>query len=108
MKVTLNPITEVKITDLVHTTIENLTKNRALNQSPLLWVDGLLFFVVEYDHKDLVLEATKGTLYLDTVMYCESPYVEESKFCGYATDVLDVTGIKTLEGLVKAIKEGIK
>ncbi len=75
---------------------------------PLLWVDGILFYTIDYDHKDLVLEATKGTYYLDTVCYAESPLIESSKFNGWNVDVVDVTGFKTFEGLVKAIKEGLQ
>lgn len=104
MKLTLNPITEIKITDLVKTTIENLTKNSAINSQPLLWVDGVLFFVLEYDNEELRLEASKGTLYLDTVMYAESPKIEHSKINGWNVDVLNVTGVKTFEGLIECMK----
>ena len=108
LKVILNPITEIKITDLFRTTIEIITKNRAINSQPLLWVDGILFYVIDYDHKELTLSASRGIYYLDTVCYTESPFIEESKFNGYAVDVLDCTGHKTFEGLAKAIKDGIQ
>ncbi len=108
MKVILNPITIIKITDLVHSTVEKMTKNCGISSSPLYWVDGILFYTIEYDHKDLILESSKGTLYIDSVFYAESPFIEESKFCGFATDVIDVSGYATFEGLVKGIKEGIQ
>ncbi len=108
INVILNPITIIKITDLVHSTVEKLTKVCAISSSPLFWVDGILFYTIDYDHKDLILEATKGTYYLDTVCYAESKFIEESKYCGYATDVIDVSGYATFEGLVKAIKEGMQ
>ncbi len=108
MKVSLNPITIIKITDLVHSTVEKITRTRAIDSMPLLWVDGILFYTIDYDHKDLILEATKGTYYLDTVCYAESPLIESSKFNGWNVDVVDVTGFTTFEGLVKAIKEGLQ
>ncbi len=108
MKVILNPINTIKITDLVHSTVDNITKNRAIDSQPLFWVDGILFYTIDYDHKDLVLEATKGTYYLDTVCYAESPFIESSKFNGWNVDVVDVTGFTTFEGLVKVIKEGMQ
>ncbi len=108
MKVILNPITIIKITDLIHSTVEKITRTRAIDSMPLLWVDGILFYTIDYDHKDLILEATKGTYYLDTVCYAESPLIESSKFNGWNVDVVDVTGFKTFEGLIKAIKEGLQ
>ncbi len=108
INVILNPITIIKITDLVHSTVDNITKNRAIDSMPLFWVDGILFYTIDYDHKDLMLETTKGTYYLDTVCYAESPLIESSKFNGWNVDVVDVTGFNTFEGLIQAIKEGIQ
>ncbi len=104
----MNPITEIKITDLVHTDIDTLTKNRAIHSQPLVWVDGILFYAIEFDNKELALESSKGTYYLDTVCYTESPFIESSKFNGWNVDVIDVTGNNTLEGLVQGIKEGLQ
>ena len=104
INVILNPITIIKITDLVHSTVEKITRTRAIDSMPLLWVDGILFYTIDYDHKDLVLEATKGTYYLDTVCYAESPLIESSKFNGWNVDVIDVTGFTTFEGLIQIIK----
>ena len=108
MNVSLNPTTEIKITDLVKTTIYNITKIRAVSSEPLFWIDGILFFTVHYENEELTQSASQGILFLDTVMYVESPKIESSKINGWNVDVLDRTGNQTLHRMIQAIKEGIK
>jgi hypothetical protein len=108
LKVSLNPTTEIKITDLVHTTIYNITKIRAVSSEPLFWIDGVLFFTVHYENEELTQSASQGILYYDTVMYVESPKIESSKINGWNVDILDMTGNQTFQGMIQAIKGGIK
>ncbi len=108
MKVTVKDIQEIQITDLVHSTVQELTKNRAIASQPLMYCNGYLFFIIEYpETKELILDTIKsGILYYDTVVYCESPYVDSSKFNGWNVDCLDVSNVKTLVGMFEQIKEG--
>jgi hypothetical protein len=108
MKVSLNPTIEIKITDLIHTTIYNITKNRAVASEPLFWIDDVLFYTTSFENEELTQSASQGILYFDSVKYTESPKIECSKINGWNVDVLDMTGNQTLHGMIQAIKEGIK
>ena len=60
MKVSINPINEVKITHLFKTTKDNLTKCQAVTETPkLYWCNGILFSFYEFSEEKLQIELTK-------------------------------------------------
>ncbi len=105
MNVSLNPTTEIKVTNLVKMDLPTLTKHQAIGDSHIFWIDGICFFVIPYENEELTLEESKGILYIDTVLYAECPdRIEYSKIHEFNIYVLDMTGHVTFEGLIKWIK----
>ena len=106
MKVSLNPIKEIKITHLFKTTVKNLTKLEAITESPKLsWCNGLLFAFYEFPGEKLQIELTQGIWYLDSIHYAVSEKIDVAKWNGYAVEVGDLTSHSTFEELTKQIKE---
>ena len=105
MKVTLNPITEIKVSNLVKMDLSTLTKHQAIGDSHIFWIDGMCFFVIPFESEELTLQESKGVLSLDTVLYAEcKERIEYSKIREFNIYVLDMTGHTTFEGLTKWIK----
>ena len=107
MKVTLNPITEIKISHLHRTTVENITKIEAISEIPKLqWCNGILFSLYEFGVDELDIECTKGIFHIDTFRYavCEKK-IEISKWNGYAVEVMDYSNHSTFEELTKQVLE---
>jgi len=93
LKVITNQINEIHITHLQKTTIENLTKMEAITQEPkLYWCNGYIFTIIQYDTNESFIQITKGNWYLESLIYCKSEKIEQSKFNGFAVDVIDSTG----------------
>ncbi len=105
MEVSLNPITEIKVTNLVKMDLPTLTKHQAIGDSHIFWIDGICFFPIGYESEELTLAESKGVLYLDSVLYAEcKERIEYSKIREFNIYVLDMTGHVTFEGLIKWIK----
>ena len=107
MKVTLNPIKEIKITHLHRTTVKNLTKLEAITESPkLFWCNKILFNYYEFGGEKLNIELAKGIFYLDSFTYaiCEEK-IDVAKWNGYAVEVSDLTGHSNYEELTKQVLE---
>lgn len=105
MKVILNPIKEIYITNIVKSDIHRLTKQQAIRDKPLAWCSGILFSVDEIENDELVKKQSEGILYLESFAYTESEKIEVSKWNGYSIEVIDVTGHDTTEKLIKCIIE---
>ncbi len=109
MKVSLNPITEIKVTNLVKMDLQTLTKHQAIGDSHIFWIHGRCFFVIPFVSEELTIAVYIGILHIDTVLYAEcKERIEYSKIREFNIYVLDMTGHATFEGLVKGIKEGIQ
>ncbi len=105
MKVSLNPTTEIKVTNLVKMDLPTLTKHQAIGDSNIFWINGICFFVIPYESEELTLAESKGVLSLDTVLYAEcKERIEYSKIREFNIYVLDMTGHATFEGLIEWIK----
>ena len=107
MKVTLNPIAEIKITHVHKTTVEQLTKIEAVTDSPkLYWCNGLLFSCYEFGTDKLQCALSNGIWFIETFSYavCEKK-IEVSKWNGYAIEIVDYSNHSTFEELTKEIKE---
>ena len=104
MKITLNPIKEVLVTNFVKSTIEDMTKNRAINEVVLSWCDGYLYFSYDEDDKFVIKEKYKGILYLEYFVYAEcKEKITQSKWNGYNVEVLDTSTVTLFNEIVKAI-----
>ena len=105
LKVSLNPITEIKVSNLVKMDLPTLTKHQAIGDSNLFWIDGICFFPIGYESEELTLSESKGVLFLDTVFYAECPErIEYSKIREFNIYVNDMTGHATFEGLIGWVK----
>jgi len=108
MKLVEIPLKEVRIRDLRKTTIEELTKTQAIEQTPhLFWCNGFLYFVSEYAEEEFAYKQMDGILYLYEFVYAECPEkITQSKWNGYCVEVVDQTGFKWIEEIIDAIKGG--
>ncbi len=108
MKVTVTPIKQVFINHLVMMDIQVITKLQAINENPLFWAKGYLFYSVEFTSPKLAeKEAIEGILHLDSFFYAKSPKISESKYNGnnVSVSVVDMTGNKTFEGILESLKK---
>lgn len=104
MKITLNPIREVLITNLVKLDIETITKERSIVERPLMWCDGYLINCFEDEGEFITENKAKGILYLDSVLYSEcKEKITESKVDGIVVSVLDYSTHPLFKEIVKAI-----
>ena len=110
MKVTSNIITEIHISHLHKTNIENLTQMEAITENPkLYWCKGVLFSVYEFTNEELVIKQTQGIFHLDSFTYaiCQEKN-QYSTYNGFKVDVIDMTGHSTYEKLIVSILEDEK
>ena len=82
-----------------------MTKLQTVRELPLIWCNGLLLFVEDYESKDIIKKQTEGILYLQSFVYTKSKKIQESKWNGYSVEVLDFTGYSIYEDLTKSILE---
>ena len=108
MKIIPNPIKECYINQIVKSNIQDMTKLQTVREQPLIWCNGLLLFVEDYDSKDIIKKQTEGILYLQSFVYTKSKKIIESKWNGMSIEVLDLTGYSIYEDLTKAILENEK
>ena len=106
MKVILNPIKECYINQIVKSDIQNMTKIRTISESYLSWCNGLLFYLEEFDSKDIIKKQIEGIWYIESFVYAEcKEKIQQSKWNGYSLEVIDLTGFSIYEDLTKAILE---
>ncbi len=109
MKVITNQINEIHITHLQKTTIANLTKMEAVTQEPkLYWCNGYIFTAIQYDTNESFIQITKGNWYIESLTYCKSPKIQQSKYNGFSIEVIDYTGDPPFEKLFDHISEAEK
>ena len=107
MKITYNPINEVRITHLFKTSVENLTKLEAISETPrLFWCNGILFNFTNYESDELTAKQTEGILYINAFHYAESEPIQISKWNGYSLEISNLSGHPTFEKLIESIKSG--
>lgn len=82
-----------------------MTKFQALKEQPLLWCNGFLFFIEDYEDKEIIKQQTEGILHLQSLVYTKSKKINESKWNGMSIEVLDFTGFSIYEDLIKFISE---
>jgi len=91
------------------TDIDNLTKSEAISQEPtLFWCKGILFCVYQFENEELTIQKTKGIWYLNSLTYCKSEKISQSKFNGFSVEVIDLTGDSIYESLIDKILEAEK
>jgi hypothetical protein len=106
LKVTLDTIKEIVVFNLHKTTVQDLTKDEAISDTPvLLWSNGILFNVAVATNDQIFLKQTQGIEYLDTVTYAFSDKITESKWNGYTIEVRDMTNHSVYEPLTKSLLE---
>jgi len=106
MKVISNPIKECHINQIVKSDIQNMTKIRTISESYLSWCNGLLFYLEEFDSRDIIQKQIEGIWYLQSFVYTEcKEKIQQSKWNGYSLEVIDLTGYSMYEDLTKFILE---
>lgn len=105
MKVIFNPIKECYINQIVKSDVENITKLQAIKEQPLIWCNDFLFFIEDYESKEIIAKQTEGILHLQSLVYTKSKKIKESKWNGMSIEVLDFTGYSIYEDLTKFILE---
>ena len=103
MKITLNPIKEIYINQIVKSDIQRITKQQAINDKSLSWCKGYLFSIDVIQNDELIKKQSEGFLYLDTFVYAESEKIDVSKWNGYSIEVIDFTGFEIIESLIGSI-----
>ena len=105
MKVTLNIITEIHISHLHKTSIENLTQMEAITENPKLdWCKGVLFSVYEFSSEGIVTKQINGIWHLDSFTYAKCQEKNQySAYNGFKVDVLDMTGHIIYEKIIDYI-----
>lgn len=105
MKLTTNTINEIHISHCQKTTIENLTKYEAVTQQPILsWCRGYLYSIGEFENEELTIKKTKAIWYIDSLIYCKSEKINQSKYNGFSVEVIDHTGDPTIEKLFDSLE----
>ena len=83
-----------------------MTKVRTISESYLAWCNGLLFYLEEFDSKDIIKKQIEGIWYLQSFVYTKcKEKIQQSKWNGYSLEVVDVTGYLMYEDLTKSILE---
>ena len=109
MKVITNQINEIHISHFQKTSLENLTKSETITQQPILfWCKGYVFSLSCFESEELTVKKTKGTWYIDSLVYSKSEKINQSKFNGFSVEVIDQTGDQTLERLFDYISKAEK
>ena len=106
MKVIPNPIKECYINQIVKSDIQNITKVMTIEEKHLGWCNGLLFYLEEFESKDIVKKQIEGKWYLQSFVYTKCKQkIQQSKWNGYSLEVIDLTGYSMYEELTKSILE---
>ena len=106
MKITFNTIKEIIIFNIHKTTIQNITKNEAISETPvLLWCNDILFNVTQITSDQLFLKQTQGVECLDTVTYTFTEKIEQSRWNGYTIEVRDMSGHSIYDPLTKFLED---
>ena len=106
MKITLNTIKEIIVFNIHKTTIENIIKNEAISETPvLLWCNDILFNMTQTTSDQLFLKQIEGIEYIDTITYVNSEKIEQSRWNGYTIEVRDMSGHSIYEPLTEFLKD---
>ena len=106
MKITFNTIKEIIIFNIHKTTIQNITKNEAISETPvLLWCNDILFNMTQTTSDQLFLKQIEGIEYIDTITYVNSEKIEQSRWNGYTIEVRDMSGHSIYEPLTKFLED---
>jgi len=106
LKVILNPIKECYINQIVKSDIQNMTKTMTIKEYHLSWCNGLLFYLEEFDSRDIIKKQIEGIWYIESFVYAEcKEKIQQSKWNGYSLEVIDLTGYPMYEDLTKSILE---
>ncbi|MBT6468100.1 MAG: hypothetical protein HOK63_00390 [Thaumarchaeota archaeon] len=106
MKITFNTIKEIIIFNIHKTTMQNITKNEAISETPvLLWCNDILFNVTQITSDQLFLKQVNGIEYIDTITYVNSEKIEQSRWNGYTIEVRDMSGHSIYEPLTEFLKD---
>jgi len=106
LKIILNPVKETIINQIVEIDIERITKIQAISNNSLGWVNGILFYIMEYDDEYFSKKQSEGTWYVELFVYsvCGSK-PDFLKYNGFQVEILDFTGFSVIENLTKSILE---
>lgn len=105
MKVSLLEITEIKISHLFKTSVEELTKMEAISSDPqLFWCNGILFSATENNTDSVSKKIFDGLFLIDSFSYALSEKITVSKWNGYSVEVIDTTGHTSYDAVTKAIQ----
>ncbi len=106
MKITLDTIKEIIVFNIHKTTIQNITKDEAISENPvLLWCNEILFNIAMTSNEQVFLKQTEGIEYIDTLTYAFSEKIEQSRWNGYAIEVRDMSDHSIYDPITKFLKD---
>ncbi|MBT7252514.1 MAG: hypothetical protein HN875_02120 [Candidatus Nitrosopelagicus sp.] len=106
MKLIENPITECITNHIFKLDVQRLAKLNAMGQHPIMWSNDILFWIGDFENSEYVTKRElQGFYYVDTILYADSPLIDQAKWNGYSSEVLDMTGHRFFDELTKELKK---
>ncbi|WP_156416081.1 hypothetical protein [Nitrosopumilus sp. Nsub] len=105
MKLIETEIQECSANHIFKLDINRLARINAMGSNPLLWCNDVIFFIGDFEHSEAVTKSQlQGRYFVDTILYTESPLIDQVKWNGYTVEVLDMSGHKFYEELTEGLK----
>ena len=105
MKLTETGIQECSANHIFKLDVNRLARINAMGSNPLLWCNDIIFFLGEFENSEAVTKSQlQGRYFVDTILYANSPLIDQVKWNGYTVEVLDMSGHKFYEELTEALK----
>jgi hypothetical protein len=105
MKLTLTKIQECSANHIFKLDVNRLARINAMGSNPLLWCNYTLFFIGDFENSEAVTKSQlQGRYFVDTILYADSPLIDQVKWNGYTVEVLDMSGHKFYEELTEELK----
>jgi len=82
-----------------------MTKIMTLEERYLAWCNGLLFYIEDFESKDIEKKVAEGIWYIQSFVYTHSKKIHESKWNGYSLEVVDLSNYPIFQELTKSILE---
>jgi len=104
LKLVTDTVKEIIVLQIAKVDIERITKNCAINDTPLYWCNGVLFNKVAMEISEPEKEIINGKMFPESIVFAEcKTYIEESKWNGYSVSVIDCTGYSMYEEMIKLV-----
>lgn len=106
LKVTLKPLKEIIINQIVKVDVERLTKFQVISEDSLCWCNRLLFFIRGFDDEYFSKKQSNGIWHIDSFVYSKCEEKPDFLKCnGFQVEILDFTNFSVIEELTKSISK---